>query len=426
MTVKYKEPAPIVDHLNPLDSMMERFSEAAEILGLDESTYNSLKSPEKTVAVSLPVTMDNGKIEVFEGYRVVHSSKLGPSKGGIRYAPSVNLDEVKALAAWMTWKCAVVGIPYGGAKGGIKCNPREMSVGELERLTRSYTVAMSDIFGPEKDIPAPDMGTNPQIMAWIMDEYSKLKGVASPAVVTGKPLVLGGSLGRVEATGRGVMVSARTAMGKLKINPAKSTVAVQGFGNVGSISAKLMALQGCKIVAISDISGAYYNVKGIDIDEAIAYLKNYSDTLEGYKGAEKITNEELLTLNADVLIPAALEDQITEKNASKIQAKLIVEGANGPTASNADKILNEKGIIVVPDILANAGGVSVSYFEWVQNRLGYFWTEERVNRRADRIMKQAFETVYAASLKYDVSMRIAAYIVAIDKVASTRQLRGTY
>lgn len=426
MTVKYKEPAPIVDHLNPLDSMMERFSEAAEILGLDESTYNSLKSPEKSIAVSLPVTMDNGKIEVFEGYRVVHSAKLGPSKGGIRYAPSVNLDEVKALAAWMTWKCAVVGIPYGGAKGGIKCNPRQMSVGELERMTRAYTVAMADVFGPEKDIPAPDMGTNPQIMAWIMDEYSKLKGVASPAVVTGKPLVLGGSLGRVEATGRGVMVSARTAMGKLKLNPSKSTAAVQGFGNVGSISAKLMALQGCKITGISDISGAYFNGNGIDIEEAIKYLAEHSDTLEGFKGAEPITNEELLTLDVDVLIPAALEDQITEKNAPKIKAKLIVEGANGPTASNADKILNEKGITVVPDILANAGGVTVSYFEWVQNRLGYFWTEERVNRRADRIMKQAFETVYAASLKYDVSMRIAAYIVAIDKVASTKQLRGTY
>lgn len=426
MTVKYKEPAPILDHLNPLDSMMERFSEAAQILGLDDSTYNSLKSPEKSVAVSLPVTMDNGKIEVFEGYRVVHSAKLGPSKGGIRYANTVNLDEVKALAAWMTWKCAVVGIPYGGAKGGIKCNPREMSVGELERLTRAYTVAMADVFGPEKDIPAPDMGTNPQIMAWIMDEYSKLKGVASPAVVTGKPLVLGGSLGRVEATGRGVMVSARTAMGKLKINPAKSKVAVQGFGNVGSISAKLMALQGCKIVAISDISGAYYNDNGIDIDEAIQYVSEHGNSLEGYKGAQMITNEELLTLDVDVLIPAAMEDQITEKNANDIKAKLIVEGANGPTAANADKILNDKGIVVVPDILANAGGVSVSYFEWVQNRLGYFWTEERVNRRADRIMKQAFETVYSASLKYDVSMRIAAYIVAIDKVASTRQLRGTF
>jgi len=426
MTVKYKEPAPIEDELNPLDSMMERFSVAADILGLDESTYNALKSPEKSVAVSLPVTMDNGKIEVFEGYRVVHSAKLGPSKGGIRYAPTVNINEVKALAAWMTWKCAVVGIPYGGAKGGIKCDPRKMSQGELERLTRAYTGAMADVFGPEKDIPAPDMGTNPQIMAWIMDEYSKLKGVASPAVVTGKPLVLGGSLGRVEATGRGVMVTARSAMGKLKMNPSKVKAAVQGFGNVGSISAKLLELQGVRITAISDVSGAYHNDNGIDIEKAIAFVNENGGTLEGFKEAEMCTNEELLTLDVEVLVPAALEDQITEKNADKIRARLIVEGANGPTAANADKILNDKGVLVVPDILANAGGVSVSYFEWVQNRLGYFWTEERVNRRADRIMKQAFENVFATSLKYDVNMRIAAYITAIDKVASTKKLRGIF
>lgn len=423
--MKYKEPAPIVDELNPLDSMMERFHEAARILGLDEPTYEALKSPEKAVIVSLPVTMDDGKIKVFEGFRVVHSSKLGPSKGGIRYALTVNLDEVKALAAWMTWKCAIVGIPYGGAKGGIKCDPRSLSDGELERLTRAFTSAMRDVFGPERDIPAPDMGTNPQTMAWIMDEYSTLAGVASPAVVTGKPLVLGGSLGRVEATGRGVMVSARSAMAKLKMNPSTSTCAVQGFGNVGSISAKLLEMQGLKICAISDVSGAYYNKEGIDIDAAIEYV-TANKSLEGFKGGEPIKGEDLLTLDVDVLVPAALEDQITEANADKIKAKLIVEGANGPTAANADRILNEKGIMVVPDILANAGGVSVSYFEWVQNRLGYFWTEERVNRRADRIMKQAFENVYKASKKYKVSMRTAAYIVAIDKVASTSKLRGIF
>jgi glutamate dehydrogenase (NAD(P)+) len=425
MTMKYKEPAPIVDELNPLDSMMERFHEAARILGLDEPTYEALKSPEKAVIVSLPVTMDDGKIKVFEGFRVVHSSKLGPSKGGIRYALTVNLDEVKALAAWMTWKCAIVGIPYGGAKGGIKCDPRVLSDGELERLTRAFTSAMRDVFGPERDIPAPDMGTNPQTMAWIMDEYSTLAGVASPAVVTGKPLVLGGSLGRVEATGRGVMVSARSAMAKLKMNPSTSTCAVQGFGNVGSISAKLLEMQGLKICAISDVSGAYFNKEGIDIDAAIEYV-TANKSLEGFKGGEPIKGEDLLTLDVDVLVPAALEDQITEANADKIKAKLIVEGANGPTAANADRILNEKGIMVVPDILANAGGVSVSYFEWVQNRLGYFWTEERVNRRADRIMKQAFENVYKASKKYKVSMRTAAYIVAIDKVASTSKLRGIF
>jgi glutamate dehydrogenase (NAD(P)+) len=425
MTLKFKEPAPIVDELNPLESMMERFNEAAEILGLDESTYNALKSPEKAVIVSLPVTMDDGTVKVFEGFRVVHSSKLGPSKGGLRYSMGVNLDEVKALAAWMTWKCAVVGIPYGGAKGGIKCDPRSMSQHELERLTRAFTLAMRDVFGPEKDIPAPDMGTNPQTMAWIMDEYSKLSGVASPAVITGKPLVLGGSLGRVEATGRGVMVSARSAMAKLKMNPSDCTCAVQGFGNVGSVSARLLEMQGLSIVAISDISGAYYNKNGLDIDEAIAYTAKHK-SLEGYKGGKKISNETLLTLDVDVLVPAALEDQITEHNAADIKAKLIVEGANGPTASNADKILLDKGIIVVPDILANAGGVSVSYFEWVQNRLGYHWTEERVNRRADRIMKQAFEKVYAAAKKHKVSMRTAAYIVAIDKVAATSKLRGIF
>ncbi len=423
--MNFNEPAPIKDHLNPLDSMMERFSLAAEILGLDSSTYNALKSPEKTVIVSLPVTMDDGRIEVFEGYRVVHSSKLGPSKGGIRYAMSVTLDEVKALAAWMTWKCAVVGIPYGGGKGGIKCDPRAMSQGELERLTRAFTAAMQDVFGPEKDIPAPDMGTNQQVMAWIMDEFSKIKGVSSPAVVTGKPLVLGGSLGRVEATGRGVMVTGRSAMAKLKMDPSRSTASVQGFGNVGSISAKLLALQGVKIMAISDVTGGYYDKNGIDIEAAIAYVEGNNGTLDGFK-ADKISNDELLTLDVDVLVPAALEDQITIHNANDIKAKLIVEGANGPTASNADKILNDKNILVVPDILANAGGVTVSYFEWVQNRLGYFWTEERVNRRADRIMKQSFETVYAASIKHNVPMRIAAYIVAIDKVAKTSKLRGIF
>jgi glutamate dehydrogenase (NAD(P)+) len=425
MTLKFKEPAPIVDHLNPLESMMQRFDEAATILGLDESTYNALKSPEKAVIVSLPVTMDDGKVQVFQGYRVVHSSKLGPSKGGIRYSMGVNLDEVKALAAWMTWKCAVVGIPYGGAKGGIQCDPRTMSDGELERLTRSFTGAMRDVFGPEKDIPAPDMGTNPQTMAWIMDEYSKLKGEASPAVVTGKPLVLGGSLGRMEATGRGVMVSARSAMAKLKMKPSEATCAVQGFGNVGSISAKLIEQQGVTIVAISDISGAYYNPDGLDIEEAIEYVVNHK-SLDGYKGGKIITNEELLELDVDILVPAALEDQITEDNAARIRAKLIVEGANGPTASNADAILEANGVMVVPDILANAGGVSVSYFEWVQNRLGYFWTEERVNRRADRIMKQAFDTVYKAARKHNCSLRTAAYIVAIEKVANTSKLRGIF
>ncbi|MCH7411444.1 Glu/Leu/Phe/Val dehydrogenase [Belliella sp. DSM 111904] len=423
----YIEPAPIKDAENPLESMMERFNLAAEKLGLSDEVYNVLKNPAKQVIVSLPITMDNGKIKVFEGIRVIHSNILGPAKGGIRFAPDVHLDEVRALAAWMTWKCAVVDIPYGGGKGGVRCNPREMSKGEIERLMRAYTLAMIDVFGPDKDIPAPDMGTGPREMAWLMDEYSKAHGMTVNAVVTGKPLVLGGSLGRTEATGRGVMVSALAAMQKLKINPFQATCAVQGFGNVGSWAALLLEERGLKIVSVSDISGAYHNENGINIQEAIAYRDSNNGTLEGFKGAEKLTDPmELLLLDVDVLVPAAVEDVITTSNADKIKAKLIVEGANGPTSAKADAIINEKGIMAVPDILANAGGVTVSYFEWVQNRLGYKWTAERVNRRSDRIMKDAFDNVYEASVKYDVPMRIAAYIVAIDKVAKTYTFRGGF
>jgi len=423
----YLEPAPIKDKENPLESMMERFNIAAEKLGLSDEVYNVLKNPAKQVIVSLPITMDNGKIQVFEGIRVIHSNILGPAKGGIRFAPDVHLDEVRALAAWMTWKCAVVDIPYGGAKGGVRCNPREMSKGEIERLMRAYTMAMIDVFGPDKDIPAPDMGTGPREMAWLMDEYSKAHGMTIPAVVTGKPLVLGGSLGRTEATGRGVMVSALAAMQKLKINPFQATCAVQGFGNVGSWAARLLEERGLKIVAISDHTGAFYNEKGINVVEAIDYRDANNGTLEGYTGGEKMADAaDLLTLQVDVLVPAAVEDVITIANADQIKAKLIVEGANGPTSAKADAILNQKGIMAVPDILANAGGVTVSYFEWVQNRLGYKWTADRVNRRSDRIMKDAFDTVYQASVKYEVPMRIAAYIVAIDKVAKTYTFRGGF
>ncbi|MDX5418938.1 MAG: Glu/Leu/Phe/Val dehydrogenase, partial [Hymenobacteraceae bacterium] len=395
-------------------------------LGLDEETYNVLKSPARQVIVNVPVTMDDGKVRVFEGYRVVHSTILGPSKGGIRYAADVFLDEVKALAAWMTWKCAVVDIPYGGAKGGIICDPYSMSAGEIERLTRAYTASLVDIFGPDRDIPAPDMGTGPREMAWLMDEYSKTKGSTEHAVVTGKPLVLGGSLGRVEATGRGVMVSAMAAMEKLGMDPSKSTAAVQGFGNVGSWAAKLMAERGVKILGVSDVSGAYWNDNGIDIEEAIEYKNGNNGRLEGYKGAEQIDPADLLTSKVDVLVPAAVEDVITIHNVDKIQARLIVEGANGPTSYKADNIINEKGIMVVPDILANSGGVTVSYFEWVQNRMGFKWTLDRVNERAERIMNESFERVYAASQKYNVPMRIAAYIVAIDKVAMTYKYRGGF
>lgn len=406
---------------------MERFNIAAEKLGLSDEVYNVLKNPAKQVIVSLPITMDNGKIQVFEGIRVIHSNILGPAKGGIRFAPDVHIDEVRALAAWMTWKCAVVDIPYGGGKGGVRCNPREMSKGEIERLMRAYTLAMIDVFGPDKDIPAPDMGTGPKEMAWLMDEYSKANGMTVNSVVTGKPLVLGGSLGRTEATGRGVMVSALAAMQKLKINPFQATCAVQGFGNVGSWAARLLEERGLKIVAVSDISGAYYNKHGINIIEAIQYRESNNGTLEGYDGADLMDDPmDLLLLDVDVLVPAAVEDVITSHNVDKIKAKLIVEGANGPTSAKADAIINEKGIMAVPDILANAGGVTVSYFEWVQNRLGYKWTADRVNRRSDRIMKDAFDHVYTASKKYEVPMRIAAYIVAIEKVAMTYTYRGGY
>ncbi|MFM8849013.1 MAG: Glu/Leu/Phe/Val family dehydrogenase [Cytophagales bacterium] len=422
----YIEPAPLLDKENPFEAMMSRFHTASQILGLEEEIYNVLKVPARQVIVSLPITMDDGSIRVFEGYRVIHSTILGPSKGGIRFDPHVNIDEVKALAAWMTWKCAVVDIPYGGAKGGVTCNPREMSAGEIERLMRAYTLAMIDIFGADKDIPAPDMGTGPREMAWLMDEYSRTQGMTVNAVVTGKPIVLGGSLGRTEATGRGVMVSTLAAMEKLKINPYKATCAVQGFGNVGSWAARLLAERGLKVQAVSDLGGAYYNENGIDIEAAVKYRDTNKGSLEGFKDAEKIGGGDILTLPVDVLVPAATEDVITASNASKIQAKLIVEGANGPTSSKADNAIYEKGISVVPDILANAGGVTVSYFEWVQNRLGYKWTADRVNRRSDRIMKDAFDNVYKTAVDYKVSLRIAAYMVAIDKVAKTYKYRGGF
>jgi len=412
---------------NPLESMNRRFDAAVNVLGLDQQFANVLRVPDKVVIANIPVTMDDGTIKVFEGFRVVHSDHLGPSKGGIRYSMDVNLDEVKALAAWMTWKCAIVSIPYGGAKGGIKCDPRSMSKGELERLTRGYTVKMKDVFGPDSDIPAPDMGTGQQEMAWIVDEYSKIKGQNAWAVVTGKPIVLGGSLGRVEATGRGVMVSTRSALAKMGIKPTDATCVVQGFGNVGSISAKLIAQMGVKIIGISDVSGGYYNPEGIDVEAALNYVAtNGTRTLEGFPNAQKVSNGELLELECTVLVPAAMEDQITPENAHNIKAKLIVEGANGPTTAEADAILDEKGIMVVPDILANAGGVTVSYFEWVQNRLGYYWTEERVNRRADRAMKMAFDNVFAAAEKHKINMRLAAYVVALEKVAGTLKIRGSF
>ncbi|MFN1834536.1 Glu/Leu/Phe/Val family dehydrogenase [Balneola sp. MJW-20] len=422
----YKEPAPHVSNDSPFASMMERFETAAKILELDPGVFKYLSSPEKVVTVSIPVTMDDGRIEVFEGIRVVHNSILGPSKGGIRYAPDVTLDEVKALAAWMTWKCAVVNVPFGGAKGGVRVNPKELSQGELERLTRRYTANMFDVFGPDKDIPAPDMNTNEQIMAWIMDTYSMKQHRTETAVVTGKPIILGGSKGRREATGRGVVTCTLAALGKLKISPSNTSVVVQGFGNVGSVSAQLMYEQGAKILAISDLSGGYYNENGINIDQALKYVQENGNSLEGFPNAEPITNEELLKLKCDVLIPAAKEDQINKNNASDVNARIIAEGANGPVTANADPILEDKEIMVIPDILANAGGVTVSYFEWVQDRHGYFWTEERVNRRLNRMMRESFDNLFKVSGKYNITLRQAAYVYGIDRVATTLKLRGIY
>ncbi|WP_022835528.1 Glu/Leu/Phe/Val family dehydrogenase [Salisaeta longa] len=422
----YREPAPIDHAADPFQAMMERFDVAAEILELNPGFYEYLCRPAHVHTVSIPVVMDTGHIRVFEGYRVIHNNVLGPSKGGIRYAPDVSVSEVKALAAWMTWKCAVVDVPFGGAKGGVICNPRDMSPGELERLTRRYTANLLDVFGPDRDIPAPDMNTNDQIMAWILDTYSMHARRTENAVVTGKPVGLGGSRGRTEATGRGVMTVTLAALDRVGLDAADCTVAVQGFGNVGSIAAKLLAEQGCSIVAVSDVTGGYYNADGLDIPAMIEYVKTHDGTLDGYEAAEPLTNEELLTLDVDVLVPAAKEDQVTEEIARDVQAKIIAEGANGPTTPAADTVLNEKGVIVIPDILANAGGVTVSYFEWVQDRQGYFWTLDRVNERLDRIMTRAFDGVFETAETHDVSLRIGAYVMSIRKVAEALRIRGIY
>jgi len=411
---------------NPFEAMMARFKVAADILELDSGMFEFLSTPARVHITAVPVLMDSGELKVFEGIRVIHSDTMGPGKGGIRFAPDVHVDEVKALAAWMTWKCAVVSVPFGGAKGGVRCDPSKMSTGELERLTRRYTANLMDVFGPDRDIPAPDMNTNEQTMAWIVDTYSMHLRRTESAVVTGKPIVLGGSQGRVEATGRGVMMCTLSGMDKLGLRPNQSTVAVQGFGNVGSVTAKLLQMQGCKVVAVSDVSGGYYNENGLDIEAMIAYSKKNRNSLAGFPEATPINNETLLTLDVDVLVPAAKENQITVPIAEKIKAKIISEGANGPTVAQADKILHDKGIMVIPDILANAGGVTVSYFEWVQNRQGYFWSKERVNRRLDRKMEEAFDDVYKTASKYDVSLRIGAYVMAIDKVARALRLRGIY
>jgi glutamate dehydrogenase (NAD(P)+) len=410
---------------NPFEDMMSRFDRAAELLDLEPGLYKILRSAEKEITISVPIMMDNGELEVFTGYRVLHNTSRGPAKGGIRFDQNVSLDEVKALAAWMTWKCAVVNIPFGGAKGGVICDPLKLSVGELERITRRYTAGLINTLGPDSDVPAPDVNTNERVMAWVMDTYSMRVGHTVTAVVTGKPVEMGGSLGRREATGRGVMLVLLSALEHQGMNVRGTTVAVQGFGNVGSIAASLLQEQGCIIKAIGDRAGAFYNAKGIDVAGAIEYVKQHK-SLEGYTGGDQITNEELLTLEVDVLIPAALENVITRKNAGKIRAKIICEGANGPTTAPADAILDEQGIVVIPDILANAGGVTVSYFEWVQDRGGYFWTLNTVNERLQRIMQTSFHDVLDLSNRHKVNMRTAAYMLAISRVATVHRLRGIY
>ncbi len=426
MPEDYKEPAPYrKGEPNPFESMMKRFDKACELYKLDEGLYNYLKLPIKQVIVSIPVTMDNGKLEVFEGYRVIHDNILGPSKGGIRFAPDVDLDEVKALASWMTWKCAIANIPFGGAKGAVKCDPRKLSHRELEMITRRYTVNLIEIFGPDSDIPAPDMNTDEQVMAWIMDTYSMHKNETVTGVVTGKPIIIGGSRGRREATGRGVMIATMAALKTQSIDPATTTAVIQGFGNVGSVSAELLSEKGVKILAVSDVTGGYYNPNGIDVKKAVEYISK-NKTLEGAGLGDSITNEELLELECDILVPAAKEDQITGENADRIKAKLIVEGANGPISADADDIIYNKGIRVIPDILANSGGVIVSYFEWVQDRIGYFWDEDDVNHRLNRMMTEAFNNVYNTAQEYNTSFRLGAYIYAIDKVSKVLKLRGIY
>jgi glutamate dehydrogenase (NAD(P)+) len=414
-----------IDLMSPYDVAVAQFDAAANRLGLSQAMRAILRKPKRELSVNFPVRMDNGNVEIFTGYRVQHNITRGPAKGGIRFSPSVSLDEVRALAMWMTWKCAVVGIPFGGAKGGVICDPHKMSSGELERMTRRYTTEISILLGPDSDIPAPDMNTNPQIMSWIMDTYSMHKGYSIPAVVTGKPLAIGGSEGRLEATARGVCVVTGEAMRDLNIRPEDCSVVIQGFGNVGSITARLMSEMGCKVVGLSDISGGVYNARGIDVSRALRYSKEHG-SLVGLPGTETVTNSELLELPCDILIPAALENQLTRSNALRVRARLVVEAANGPTTPEADLILNERGITVVPDVLANAGGVTVSYFEWVQDLQRFFWSESEINARLETIMVNSYRAVHEKALEQQVNLRMGAYLLAVARVAEATELRGVY
>lgn len=410
---------------NPFDNFVAVMDKAAGVMGISEEDYLTFKYPERELKVALPVRMDDGSLKVFEGFRIQHSTLRGPAKGGVRYHQNVNVDEVRALSAWMTFKCAVAAIPYGGGKGGIVCRPREMSKGELERLTRTYIDKISAIISPNTDIPAPDVGTNAQTMDWMVDEYSKLKGESVYGIVTGKSIEIGGSKGRNEATGRGVCFVTLEMMKKYNMKPEDCKIVIQGMGNVGSISAKLLAEEGAKIIAVSDVSCAIYNENGLDISGIYKYLDSGKNLLDGYTGdCKRITNAELLELPCDILIPAALENQITAENADRIKAKIVIEAANGPTSVEADEILNKKGVKVLPDILSNNGGVIVSYFEWVQNLQNFYWEEDDVNAKLKRQIVGAFNDVFDAREKYDCTFRVAAYIVALNRLVTAKKLRG--
>ena len=414
---------------NPYENVLQVVQQAADILGYSDSDIEAIKYPERELNVSIPVRMDDGTTHVFQGYRIQHSTSRGPAKGGIRFHPDVSADEVRALAAWMTFKCAVVNIPYGGGKGGVVCDPTKLSENEIRAITRRYTAAIAPLIGPEQDIPAPDVGTNAAVMGWIMDTYSMLKGHCIHGVVTGKPLELGGALGRNDATGRGVMFTTHNILGKLDISAEGTTVAVQGAGNVGSVTAKLLYQSGMKVVAISDVSGGIYNPEGLDIPAILAYLAaDRRNLLKDFneEGTIHISNEELLELDVTVLIPAALENQINADNADKIKAKLIVEAANGPVASEADPVLAEKGILIVPDILANAGGVVVSYFEWVQNIQSVSWTEDEVNKKLREIMDAAFASVWDLAQEKHTTLRMGAYLIALKRVVDAKSARAIW
>jgi len=414
-----------IDVMNPYDMAVAQFDEAADRLGLSQAMRAILRKPKRELIVNFPVRMDNGDVEMFTGYRVQHNINRGPAKGGIRFSPEVSLDEVRALAMWMTWKCAVVGIPFGGAKGGVICDPHKLSRAELERLSRRYATEISILIGPDSDIPAPDMNTNPQIMAWIMDTFSMHKGYSVPAVITGKPLAIGGSEGRLEATARGIQYVTLEAMHDLGMRPEDSSVVIQGFGNVGGISARLLHELGCKILAVSDMHGGVYNPHGIDIHRALRYSKEHG-FLKGLPETEPVTNAELLELPCDVLVPAALENQVTAKNALRVKARLIIEAANGPTTPEADRILNDRGVMIVPDILANAGGVTVSYFEWVQDLQRFFWSEHEIDNRLESIMTRAYRAVRAKTDEQETNMRMGAYLLAVARVAEATEIRGVY